>query len=159
MWTTKGREGENAALVTAGELVMAMTTEGELVILRRNPKAFDPVKRYTLAESAVWAHPAPWRAASSSRMSIRLRIGRFETRHPERRRASPTGAGRHQDVDHGGRSLPLRVVGSGGLGAKPANAQRCRARRLPERPCANHWSESRIADHRSRRCGMVTAKS
>jgi outer membrane protein assembly factor BamB len=59
MWTTKGREGENAALVTAGELVMAMTTEGELVIFRRNPKAFDPVKRYTLAESAVWAHPAP----------------------------------------------------------------------------------------------------
>ncbi len=37
---------------------MAMTTEGELVILRSNPKAFDPVKRYTLAESAVWAHPA-----------------------------------------------------------------------------------------------------
>ncbi|MET0214267.1 MAG: PQQ-binding-like beta-propeller repeat protein [Vicinamibacterales bacterium] len=59
MWTTKGREGENAALVTAGELVMAMTTEGELVIFRANPKAFDPVKRYTLAESAVWAHPAP----------------------------------------------------------------------------------------------------
>ena len=58
MWTTKGREGENAALVTAGGLIMAMTTEGELVILRSNAKAFEPVKRYTLAESAVWAHPA-----------------------------------------------------------------------------------------------------
>jgi outer membrane protein assembly factor BamB len=57
-WTTKGREGENAALVTSGGLVMAMTTEGELVVFRGNPKAFDPVKRYTLAESAVWAHPA-----------------------------------------------------------------------------------------------------
>ena len=31
-WTTKGREGENAAFVTAGALVMAMTTEGELVV-------------------------------------------------------------------------------------------------------------------------------
>ena len=30
MWTTKGREGENAALLTAGGLVLAMTTEGEL---------------------------------------------------------------------------------------------------------------------------------
>jgi outer membrane protein assembly factor BamB len=58
MWTTKGREGENAAFVTAGGLVMAMTTEGELVIMRSNAKAFDVVKRYTLAESAVWAHPA-----------------------------------------------------------------------------------------------------
>jgi outer membrane protein assembly factor BamB len=58
MWTTKGREGENAAFVTAGGLVMAMTTEGELVIARNNPKAFDVVKRYTLAESSVWAHPA-----------------------------------------------------------------------------------------------------
>ncbi len=58
MWTTKGREAENAAFVTAGPLVMAMTTEGELVVLRSNAKAFEPVKRYTLAESPVWAHPA-----------------------------------------------------------------------------------------------------
>ena len=58
MWTTKGREGENASFVTSGGLVMAMTTEGELVVLRSNAKAFEPVKRYTLAESAVWAYPA-----------------------------------------------------------------------------------------------------
>ena len=58
MWTTKGREAENAAFLTAGPLVMAMTTEGELVVLRGNAKAFEPVKRYTMAESPVWAHPA-----------------------------------------------------------------------------------------------------
>lgn len=58
MWTSKGREGENAALVTAGDLILAMTTEGELVILRASSKSFEPVKRYTVAESAVWAHPA-----------------------------------------------------------------------------------------------------
>ena len=58
MWTTKGREGENAAFVTAGGLVLAMTTEGELVIARNSAKTFDVVKRYTLAESPVWAHPA-----------------------------------------------------------------------------------------------------
>jgi len=59
MWTTRGREAENAALVTAGGLVMAATTEGELVIARNSPKQFDVVKRYTVAESPVWAHPAP----------------------------------------------------------------------------------------------------
>jgi outer membrane protein assembly factor BamB len=56
-WTTKGREGENAAMLTAGNLVFAMTTDGEFVVMRANPTQFEPVKRYTVAESAVWAHP------------------------------------------------------------------------------------------------------
>jgi outer membrane protein assembly factor BamB len=59
LWTTRGREAENAALVTAGELIVATTTEGELVVWRRDPSAFDLVKRYTIAESPVWAHPVP----------------------------------------------------------------------------------------------------
>jgi outer membrane protein assembly factor BamB len=58
MWMTKGREGENAALMTVSGLLMAMTTEGELLVARANPKQFDAVKRYTLADSPVWAHPA-----------------------------------------------------------------------------------------------------
>ena len=59
MWTTRGREGDNASLVLSGELLLATTTEGELVIARRNPAAFELLKRYTVAESPVWAHPAP----------------------------------------------------------------------------------------------------
>ena len=59
MWTTKGREGDNAALLIAGGFLFATTTEGELVIARRNPGAFELAKRYTVAESPVWAHPAP----------------------------------------------------------------------------------------------------
>jgi outer membrane protein assembly factor BamB len=59
MWTTKGREGENASLVISGDLLLAATTEGELIVARQNPSAFDVVKRYTVAESPVWAHPAP----------------------------------------------------------------------------------------------------
>ncbi len=58
LWTTKGREAENAAFVTAGNFVLAMTTEGEVVISRNSPKQFDVVKRYTIADSPVWAHPA-----------------------------------------------------------------------------------------------------
>ena len=59
LWTTKGREGENAALIAVGELLMATTTEGELVIARRDAAKFDAIKRYTIAESPVWAHPVP----------------------------------------------------------------------------------------------------
>jgi outer membrane protein assembly factor BamB len=59
LWTTRGREGENAALIAAGDLLIATTTEGELVIARRDPARFDVIKRYTVAESPVWAHPVP----------------------------------------------------------------------------------------------------
>ena len=59
LWTTRGREGENAALIAAGELLMATTTEGELVIVRRDAAKFDAIKRYTIAESPVWAYPVP----------------------------------------------------------------------------------------------------
>ena len=59
LWTTRGREGENAALIAVGELLMATTTEGELVIARRDATRFDLIKRYTIADSPVWAHPVP----------------------------------------------------------------------------------------------------
>ena len=59
LWTTRGREAENAALAVAGNLVLATTTEAELIVFRADPAKFVLVKRYTSAESPVWAHPAP----------------------------------------------------------------------------------------------------
>jgi outer membrane protein assembly factor BamB len=59
LWTTKGREAENAALAAAGDLILATTTEAELVVARRDGAKFDVVKRYTIADSPIWAHPAP----------------------------------------------------------------------------------------------------
>ncbi len=59
LWTSKGREGDNAALVASGDLLIATTTEGELVIARASPTAFEVVKRYTVADSPIWAHPVP----------------------------------------------------------------------------------------------------
>ena len=59
LWTTRGREAENAALIAAGDLLMATTTEGELVIARRDAVKFDVIKRYTVAETPIWAYPVP----------------------------------------------------------------------------------------------------
>jgi outer membrane protein assembly factor BamB len=59
VWVTKGREGENAAVILAGDLLMATTTEGELVIAKAATTGFEPIKRYTIADSPVWAHPVP----------------------------------------------------------------------------------------------------
>ena len=59
LWTTRGREAENAALAVAGPWLLATTTEGELIVARRDAGRFDLVKRYTIADSPVWAHPVP----------------------------------------------------------------------------------------------------
>jgi outer membrane protein assembly factor BamB len=59
LWTTRGREGDNAAVIAAGGLLMTTTTEGELIVFRPNAQSFDVVKRYTVAESPIWAHPVP----------------------------------------------------------------------------------------------------
>ena len=58
LWTTPGRQAENASIVRAGEYLLLATTNSELVVARANPARFEEVKRYTVADSAMWAHPA-----------------------------------------------------------------------------------------------------
>jgi outer membrane protein assembly factor BamB len=58
LWTTQGREGENASLITAGAHLLLSTTNAELIVARPNPGKFEEIRRYTVADSAVWAHPA-----------------------------------------------------------------------------------------------------
>jgi outer membrane protein assembly factor BamB len=58
LWTTTGREGENASIIAVGSQLLLSTTNAELIIARANPAKFEEVKRYTIADSAVWAHPA-----------------------------------------------------------------------------------------------------
>jgi hypothetical protein len=58
LWTTPGREGENASIIAAGELLLLSTTNGELIAARASSDKFAQITRYRTAESAVWAHPA-----------------------------------------------------------------------------------------------------
>jgi outer membrane protein assembly factor BamB len=58
LWTTPGREGENASIMLAGDLLLLSTTNAELIVARASTTRFEEVKRYTIAASAVWAHPA-----------------------------------------------------------------------------------------------------
>lgn len=57
-WTTEGRGGTNAAIQSAGPNLVVLTTDGELLVVRRTPEKYDEVKRYKVAESQTWAHPA-----------------------------------------------------------------------------------------------------
>ena len=58
LWLTRGREAENASIVRAGDYLLMTTTNSELVVAKANPARFEEVKRYTVADSATWAHPA-----------------------------------------------------------------------------------------------------
>ena len=56
-WTTEGRGGFNASLLSAGPNLVVLTIDGEMVVIRRTPEKYEEVRRYTLASSQTWAHP------------------------------------------------------------------------------------------------------
>jgi outer membrane protein assembly factor BamB len=58
LWVGKGREAENASIVRAGDFLLFSTTNSELIVAKPSATAFEEVKRYTIADSATWAHPA-----------------------------------------------------------------------------------------------------
>jgi hypothetical protein len=58
LWNTQGREGENASILASPSWLLASTTDGTLVVARTSPQRYEEVRRYQIAESAFWAHPA-----------------------------------------------------------------------------------------------------
>jgi outer membrane protein assembly factor BamB len=58
LWLGAPREADNTALVKAGQLLFLLNDDAELIVARSNRKAFDPIARYTVADSATWAQPA-----------------------------------------------------------------------------------------------------
>jgi outer membrane protein assembly factor BamB len=57
LWTSAGREGENAALVSAGDKLFLLTNDAELIVAKASRTAFEPLRRYTVANSPTWANP------------------------------------------------------------------------------------------------------
>ena len=57
LWTSPPRQGDNAALTIAGRVLIATTTDGEIVVMRPG-KAYELVREYAVADSPIWAHPA-----------------------------------------------------------------------------------------------------
>ena len=57
LWTGEPRQATNAAIVKAGDLWFALKDDGELVVAKSNPSAFEVLRRYAVATSATWAQP------------------------------------------------------------------------------------------------------
>jgi outer membrane protein assembly factor BamB len=58
LWTSEPRQAENAAMISAGDTVLSLEDDAELVVIRGSRTAFEPLKRYPVAASATWAQPA-----------------------------------------------------------------------------------------------------
>lgn len=59
LWTGEARAADNAAFQKAGDTLLVLEADGELLIAdSRNHSAFTPTKRYKLSEAATWAAPA-----------------------------------------------------------------------------------------------------
>jgi len=57
LWTSNERHGENAAILNAGEVLLFLTTDAKLFIVKKDSKEFRPIAQYTVADSPTWAHP------------------------------------------------------------------------------------------------------
>jgi outer membrane protein assembly factor BamB len=58
LWLGQSREASNTAVVKAGDLLFMLNDDAELIVARGRQTGFEPVKRYTVADSATWAQPA-----------------------------------------------------------------------------------------------------
>jgi len=57
LWSSDGRQADNAAVVAASSVWLILTPDGNLTVARQSGKAFEPLRKYSVADSATWAHP------------------------------------------------------------------------------------------------------
>jgi outer membrane protein assembly factor BamB len=58
LWLDQPGGVTNTAVVKAGDLLFFLNDDAELVVARASQTGFEPLKRYTIADSATWAQPA-----------------------------------------------------------------------------------------------------
>jgi len=57
LWSSDGRQADNAAVVAAGSVWLILTPDANLIVARQSDKAFEKLRKYSVADSATWAHP------------------------------------------------------------------------------------------------------
>jgi outer membrane protein assembly factor BamB len=57
-WLGPPRQGDNAAVLAGRDVLLLLTSDGEMIVAKKHAAAFSAVATYTVADSATWAHPA-----------------------------------------------------------------------------------------------------
>jgi len=58
LWTGDPRQGENAAMLIAGETIFSLTNDADLIVTNASDKGAKVIKKYRVSEKPTWAHPA-----------------------------------------------------------------------------------------------------
>lgn len=53
LWLGQPREASNTAVVKAGDLLFLLNDDAELIVARSSQAGIEPLKRYTVADSAT----------------------------------------------------------------------------------------------------------
>ncbi len=78
LWTGDGKQAESASLTLAGGYLWALSTRGELIVVRESEKQFQPAARYLVAPSPVWAAPVLLTQGVLVKSETQLRFWTFE---------------------------------------------------------------------------------
>src|SRR6266540_6278425 len=57
LWRSAPRQAGNAAIVRSADYLFVLKDDGQLIVARSTPGGFEPLKTYTVADSATWAPP------------------------------------------------------------------------------------------------------
>ena len=57
LWASEGRQADNAAVIDGGSVLFLLTNDAELIVARKTGKGFEPLRKYSVADSPTWAHP------------------------------------------------------------------------------------------------------
>ncbi len=57
LWQTEGREGTNASVLSAKDVLFILNSEAKLIVAKKNAKAFEKLAEYSVADSSTYAHP------------------------------------------------------------------------------------------------------
>jgi len=57
LWQTEGREGMNASMLSAKDVLFILNSEAKLIVAKKNTKAFEKLAEYSVADSSTYAHP------------------------------------------------------------------------------------------------------
>jgi len=58
LWLGPPRQAENTAIAKTERLLFLLNDDAELIVARASRAGFEPIVRYTVADSATWAQPA-----------------------------------------------------------------------------------------------------
>ena len=55
LWVSPGRQASNSAIARAGDYLLSLEDDGDLVVVKNSQTAFELVKKYKVAEGETWA--------------------------------------------------------------------------------------------------------